>query len=91
MPSYTDPEKITIGMKYLLPRVLVESGMKEGDLVIEEDAWPLIVRPLGFDAGIRTLERTIQGIVRKVANLIVEGKGQSYKITAQNVKDFLPQ
>jgi ATP-dependent Lon protease len=91
MPSYTDPEKITIGMKYLLPRVLVESGMKEGDLVIEEDAWPLIVRPLGFDAGIRTLERTIQGIARKVANLIVEGKGQSYKITAQNVKDFLPQ
>jgi ATP-dependent Lon protease len=91
MPSYTDPEKITIGMKYLLPRVLVESGMKEGDLVIEEDAWPLIVRPLGFDAGIRTLERTIQGIARKVASLIVEGKGQFYKITAQNVKDFLPQ
>jgi ATP-dependent Lon protease len=91
MPSYTDSEKITIGMKYILPKVLVESGVKEGTLVIEEDVWPLIVRPLGFDAGIRTLERTIEGIVRKVARLLVEGKGQSYKITTQNVKEFLPQ
>jgi len=46
---------------------------------------------LGYDAGIRTLERTIEGIVRKVAKLIVEGKGQVYKITSQNIKDFLPQ
>ncbi len=91
MPSYTDAEKITIGRKYILPKVLKESGVKEGSLVIGEDVWPLIVRPLGFDAGIRTLERTIEGIARKVARLLVEGKGQSYEITAQNIKEFLPQ
>src|SRR3989304_6200089 len=43
------------------------------------------------EAGIRTLERTIEGIVRKVARSIVEGKGQSFKITPENVKEFLPQ
>jgi len=91
MPSYTDVEKITIGRKYILPKVLKESGVKEGSLVIGEDVWPLIVRPLGFDAGIRTLERTIEGIARKVARLLVEGKGQAYEITAQNIKEFLPQ
>lgn len=91
MPSYTDSEKINIGRDHMLPRILKESGVKEGSLVFEEDVWPLIVRPLGFDAGIRTLERTIEGVVRKVAKLIVEGKGQTFTITAQNVKDFLPQ
>ena len=91
MPSYTDAEKIIIGRKHMLPKVLRESGVDENALTIEEDAWALIVRPIGYDAGIRTLERTIEGIVRKIAKLIVEGKGQSYKVTAQNIKEFLPQ
>lgn len=91
MPSYTDEEKITIGKNYMLPRVIKEAGIAEGGLAIEDPVWPAIVRPLGFDAGIRTLERTIQGIARKVARLTVEGKGNSFKITTENVKDFLPQ
>lgn len=91
MPSYTDTEKIIIGRSHMLPKILKESGVDEKALIIEEDAWSLITRPLGYDAGIRTLERTIEGIVRKVAKLIVEGKGQAYKITPQNIRDFLPQ
>lgn len=91
MPSYTDMEKITIGLKYVLPRAIKAAGLPEGVLQINEDVWPSVVRPLGFDAGIRTLERTVDGIVRKVARMIVEGKGQSFKITPENVKEFLPQ
>ena len=91
MPSYSDQEKITIGQKYILPRKIKIAGIPEGSLMISDDVWPNIVRPLGFDAGIRTLERTIDGITRKVAKLIVEGKGQSFKITPENVKEFLPQ
>jgi ATP-dependent Lon protease len=91
MPSYTDMEKITIGIKYVLPRALGAAGIPEGALQIDENVWPNIVRPLGYDAGIRTLERTIQGIVRKVARLLVEKKGTAFKITPENVKEFLPQ
>jgi ATP-dependent Lon protease len=91
MPSYTDMEKITIGQKYVLPRAIKTTGIPESSLQIEDDVWPNIVRPLGFDAGIRTLERTIDGIVRKAAKMMIEGKGQSFKITPQNVKEFLPQ
>lgn len=91
MPSYTDSEKISIGKNHVLPRLIKAAGIPEGALVIEEDAWPLIVRPLGFDAGIRTLERTIEGVVRKVARLLVEGKGDSYRISAANIKELLPQ
>lgn len=91
MPSYSDNEKTTIGMNYILGKAMASSGIPEGALTIDPDVWANIVRPLGYDAGIRTLERTIEGIVRKVARSIVEGKGTSFRITAQNVKEFLPQ
>lgn len=91
MPSYTDQEKIIIGQKYVLPQKLEIAGIPEGGLSFDENVWPQIVRPLGYDAGIRTLERTIDGIVRKVAKEIVEGKSTSVKITSENVKTYLPQ
>lgn len=91
MPSYTDQEKITIGQKYVLPAAIKAAGLSEGSLTIDEDVWAGIVRPLGYDAGIRTLERNVDGIVRKVARMIVEGKVQAVRVTAQNIKEFLPQ
>jgi ATP-dependent Lon protease len=90
MPSYTDEEKIAIGRDYVLPRIMEESGLTKDNLEIDEDVWGKIVRPLGFDAGVRTLERTLNGICRKVAKLIVEGKGRSFHLTLDNIKDFLP-
>lgn len=90
MPSYTDEEKITIGRDYVFLKVLYEAGLTKENLVIDGAVWPQIVRPLGFDSGIRTLERTIEGICRKVAKLIISGQSQSVRITPENVKDFLP-
>jgi ATP-dependent Lon protease len=90
MPSYTDEEKMVIGQRYLFPKVLKQTGLKDGQLTISEDVWPHIIRPLGFDSGIRSLERTIEEVCRKAAMLIVEGKTQSVTVTAQNVKEFLP-
>jgi ATP-dependent Lon protease len=91
MPSYTDQEKIAIGQKYVFPEKIKMAGLPQGALSIREDVWPQIVRPLGYDAGIRTLERTIDGVVRKVARMIVEGKIKNAEITPENVKQFLPQ
>lgn len=91
MPSYTDQEKIVIGQKYILPSAMKASGLPQGTLKISDDIWVNIVRPLGYDAGIRTLERNIDGIVRKVARLLVEGKAKEVNVTSENVKTFLPQ
>jgi len=91
MPSYTDQEKITIAQKYVLPVSMKAAGLSQGVLIINDEVWANIVRPLGYDAGIRTLERNIDGVVRKVAKMIVEGKAQNVHVTAQNVKEFLPQ
>ncbi len=91
MPSYSDAEKTVIAQRYILPSAMKASGLPEGSLVIDENIWPNIVRPLGYDAGIRTLERNIDGVVRKVARMIVENKAASVRITNENVKQFLPQ
>jgi ATP-dependent Lon protease len=90
MPSYTDEEKITIAKEYILPRTLKESGLTKDNLTIDDSVWPKIVRPLGYDAGLRTLERTIDGIARKIARTIVEKKGQHFHLTLDNIKKYLP-
>lgn len=91
MPSYTDQEKIAIGQRYVFPEKMQMAGLPANSLQITDEVWPLVVRPLGYDAGIRTLERTIDGLVRKVARLMVEGKTKEVKLTPENVKQFLPQ
>lgn len=91
MPSYSDEEKIKIGRDYVLPQTLKECGLSSENLEIAEEVWPKVVRPLGYDAGIRTLERTIQGICRKVAKKVVEGEGKHFFINQENIKQFIPQ
>jgi ATP-dependent Lon protease len=89
MPSYNDEEKTVIAKTYLFPKIRVESGLKDTQILIDDALWPNIIRPLGFDSGIRSLERTIQDICRKVARQIIEGKTQSVHITATNIKEFI--
>ncbi len=89
MPSYNDEEKIVIGRRYILPKALKEANIPEDTILIDDKVWRNIVRPLGYDAGIRTLQRTIFGLVRKIAKLIVEGKGDKFVINEQNVKEFI--
>ena len=91
MPSYTDEEKIVIGKEYILPKALREAGLTEDNLTIDGDLWSKVVRPLGFDAGMRSLERNIEGTCRKIAKMVVQGKGQHFHITKENIKEFLPQ
>ncbi len=89
MPSYTDEEKTTIAKDYLLPRVLTESGLSTDNLTIDADVWSKVVRPLGFDAGLRTLERTIESICHQLARAIVEGKAKHLHLTKTNIKNYL--
>lgn len=89
MPSYTDEEKIAIAKNYVLPRYLKESGLTTENLKIDDAVWLKLTRPLGFDAGIRTLERTIEGIVRKVAYKIVKGEGTNFLVNEGNVKEYV--
>lgn len=89
MPSYSDEEKVTIGKSYLLPKAIDEAGIEAGVLQIDDTVWPQIIRPLGFDAGIRSLARSLQTICRKVAKKLVEGTAGPFKIDATNIGEYL--
>lgn len=89
MPAYSDSEKTVIGRDYLLPKTRKLVGLSQAQLTIDEPVWLGIIRPLGFDSGIRSLERTIEGICRKTARSIVEGKTQSVRVTNENVREYL--
>jgi len=90
LPSYTDEEKTVIAKNYLFPKIREQSGLLVNQITIADNIWPLVIRPLGYDSGMRSLERTIEGICRKVTRLIVEKKSQAVQVTTENIKEFLP-
>lgn len=89
LPSYSDDDKIAIAKGYLLPKIINETGLSPQTLIIDDNIWPQIVRPLGYDAGIRTLQRTIQTIARKTAKEIVTGQKPSVHITLENLREYV--
>lgn len=89
MPSYSDEEKLIIGRDYLLLKAVKESGISQDMLIIDEAVWPQILRPLGFDSGIRSLSRSLQAICRKVARRQVEGEVGPFKVTSENLREYL--
>lgn len=89
MPSYSDEEKHMIGKNYLFPKAMQEAGIDKNLLMVDDAVWPQILRPLGFDSGIRSLSRTLQAICRKVARKQVEGEVGPFKVTGENLGEYL--
>lgn len=89
--SYNDEEKIVIAKDYLLPKVIKNAGLNPTQIKFADDVWPLVVRPLGFDAGVRQLERTLSELARKVALQVVQGVTDGVEINTQNFREYIPE
>lgn len=89
MPSYSDEEKIYISREFLLPKAMKEAGLLPSQLSIDPAVWPVVARPLGYDAGIRTLQRTVAALCRRVAREIVEGKTKQVVVNMDNYKQYM--
>lgn len=87
--SYSDEEKEVIGKQYILPKVLNNLNLSSDHIKIEEEVWPLIIRPVGFDAGIRQLERNITTMVRSAARMIIEEKQLPIIINKENLSQYV--
>jgi len=91
MPSYTDAEKQVIARDYLLPRVRKETGLEEDQLSFSPDVWTMILRPLGYDSGIRSLQRMVEYMARQAALEIVQQKTKKVHISSENFSQYLPK
>ena len=89
LAGYSDPEKLQISRRYLIPRQISENGLNESQLKIEDEAIELIAARYTREAGVRQLERNIGSIARKVALKIAQGQGESVTVTAADIKDYL--
>jgi ATP-dependent Lon protease len=87
--SYSDEEKEVIAKTYTMPAVLKNAGLSEKDIIIEETVWPMLIRPVGFDAGLRQLERNLSTLVRTAARKILEGQQSPIVINSQNLRQFV--
>jgi ATP-dependent Lon protease len=90
LSGYTEDEKTHIAMKYLLPKQLKNNGVKDEELAVDEGAVRDIVRYYTREAGVRSLERELSKICRKVVKaLLLKQMTAQVKVTADNLAEFL--
>ncbi len=90
LSGYTEDEKTHIAMKYLLPKQMKNNGVKDEELSVDEAAVRDIVRYYTREAGVRSLEREMSKICRKVVKaLLLKQMKPQVKVTADDLPEFL--
>ncbi|MDM0103879.1 endopeptidase La [Variovorax sp. J22R24] len=90
LAGYTEDEKTHIALKYLLPKQMKNNGVKEEELLIAEEAVRDIVRYYTREAGVRSLERELSKICRKVVKgLLLKKMEPQVVVNGENLNDFL--
>jgi ATP-dependent Lon protease len=90
IPGYTEHEKYQIATRYLIPKQLEATGLAKNQLKITDDAIKSTIRHYTREAGVRSLNRELANISRKVARKVVtEGKDVAVEVTPANLNDYL--
>jgi ATP-dependent Lon protease len=89
LPGYTELEKIKIAQNYLVPKQVRSHGLDAKDIEFDESAIRAIIEDFTREAGVRSLEREIASVCRKVATQIAEGKAERTSVDAAKVRELL--
>jgi ATP-dependent Lon protease len=97
LPGYTEDEKMNIAKRYLLPKQMKNNGLRPEEMHVAETALRDIVRYYTREAGVRSLEREVSRICRKVVKSLLlkesEGKARKAKgpveVTSKNLDKYL--
>ena len=89
LPGYVTPEKVQIARRYLVPRQIEQNGLMAKHVAFTDKALEKIVVNYTREAGVRTLERTIGKVCRKIAVDVAAGRKKKLSITTRNLPDFL--
>jgi ATP-dependent Lon protease len=90
LAGYTEDEKINIALRYLLPKQMENNGIDAQEISVSDGAIRDIVRYYTREAGVRSLEREISKICRKVVTAISVNKlNKKVSVTAKNLSDYL--
>jgi ATP-dependent Lon protease len=94
LSGYTEFEKLNIAVKYLVPRQMKDCGLDDVPLTITENAIRTVIHHYTREAGVRSLEREISSICRKIARQVVaeraeNGKTEPIEVVARTVPKYL--
>ncbi len=90
LAGYTEDEKINIAIRYLIPKQVKNNGLKESEIEISETAVRDMIRYYSREAGVRSLERDISKICRKVVkDLLLKQEKTKVSITPENLDNYL--
>ena len=89
IPGYTEDEKLNIARNYLVPKQIKANGLKKGELKINDGALMGIVRHYTREAGVRSLEREVSKVCRKVVREHLLEKKEKTSVTTRNLEKYL--
>ena len=92
LSGYTEDEKTNIAQRYLLPKQITNNGLKEDEITVSESAIRDIIRYYTREAGVRSLEREVSKICRKVVKMLLlkkQDKERKITVTSKNLDKFL--
>src|SRR5437764_3371195 len=91
LPGYTPGEKHAIAKRFLLPRQFKETGLTPERASLADAALERLIAEYTREAGVRQLEREIQGVLRKAALEVVEGRAGAVRISIKNLEKYAGQ
>jgi ATP-dependent Lon protease len=89
LSGYTAEEKVAIAKKHLLPRLLSDHGLKPENMVMHDSTIQKVIVSYTQEAGLRSLDRKLAAICRKVARKVAEGENKKFTITKGQLQRYL--
>ncbi|HEX3070936.1 MAG TPA: endopeptidase La [Thermoanaerobaculia bacterium] len=90
LSGYTEPEKVEIAKKHLVPELLASHGLELDQVTFEDDALFTVIREYTAEAGVRNLERKIATILRKIARKVAGGEDHAhFTVASSDLEPYL--
>ncbi|XP_050304109.1 lon protease homolog, mitochondrial isoform X2 [Anthonomus grandis grandis] len=89
MSGYVAEEKLAIANQYLLPQAMRDSGLKDDQIKVEDEALNILIRNYCRESGVRNLQKHIEKVVRKVAYKVVKDETQFIQVSGKNLQEFV--
>ena len=86
--GYTEDEKVEIAKRHVLPKQLVDHGLKDGELIVPEDTIRDLIRYYTREAGVRSLERALGGLARKAVREVAKTNAASITVDADKLAEY---
>ena len=89
LPGYTQQEKVEIGRRFLVPKVMENHGLTAKHIEITDEVLTQLVQAYTKEAGVRNLERELANIMRKVARSVAEGRKRKTVVDLKKLEEYL--